>query len=104
MLDYLEKDGCLIFNVRVVPRASRSEVVGEHDGALRVRIGAPPVNGAANDELVRLLARAFKVSRTAIAITAGQSSRLKRVAINGIEPEVLLRLEKELISSADNTV
>jgi uncharacterized protein len=94
MIDYLEKDGSLIFNVRVVPRASGSEVVGEHDGALRVRIAAPPVDGEANDELVRLLARAFKVSRTAVAIIAGQSSRLKRVAINGTEPAVLLRLEK----------
>ena len=95
MIDYAEKDGCLIFNVRVVPRASRSEVVGEHEGALRVRIAAPPVNGAANDELVRILARAFKVSRTAVAITAGQSSRLKRIAINGIEPELLLRLKEK---------
>ncbi len=92
MIDYLEKDGWLTFSVRVVPRASRSEVVGEHQGALRVRIAAPPVDGAANDELVRLLARALKVSRNAIAITTGQTSRLKRVAISGIEPEALLRL------------
>lgn len=95
MLEYLEKDGRMTFNVRVVPRASHSEVVGEHEGALRVRIAAPPVDGAANDELVRLLARAFKVPRTAVAITAGQASRLKRVAINGIEAEALLRLVKK---------
>ena len=92
MIDYVEKDGRLTFNVRVVPRASQSEVVGEHDGALRVRIAAPPVNGAANDEVVRLLARALKVSRNAVAISAGQASRLKRIAITGIEPEALLRL------------
>jgi uncharacterized protein (TIGR00251 family) len=92
MIDYVEKDGRLIFNVRVVPRASRSEIVGEHDGALRVRLAAPPVDGAANDELLRILARALKVSRTSVAIIAGPTSKLKRVAVNGVAPEVLLAL------------
>jgi len=95
MIAFSQKDGRLTFNVRVVPRASQSEIVGKHEGALRVRIAAPPVDGAANDELVRLLARAFKVSRTAVAITAGQTSRLKRVAISGTEPDMLLRLVKK---------
>jgi uncharacterized protein len=90
MIDYSEKDGSLTFKVRVVPRASRSEIVGAHDGALRVRIAAPPVNGAANDELVRMLARAFKVSRNAVEITAGQTSKLKEVAVSGIAPDTLM--------------
>jgi uncharacterized protein (TIGR00251 family) len=90
MIDYSEKDGSLTFKVRVVPRASRSEIVGAHDGALRVRIAAPPVNGAANDELVRMLARAFKVSRNAVEITAGQTSKLKEVAVSGIAPDMLM--------------
>ena len=88
MINYTEKDGTLIFKVRVVPRASRSEVVGEHDGALRVRIAAPPVDGAANDELVRLLARAFGVPRSAIAITSGNAAKLKTVRVAGGRPEV----------------
>ena len=95
MIAFSQKDGRLTFNVRVVPRASQSEIVGKYEGALRVRIAASPVDGAANDELVRLLARAFKVSRTAVAITAGQTSRLKRVAISGTEPDMLLRLVKQ---------
>jgi len=90
MIDYSEKDGVLTFKVRVVPRASRSAIVGAHDGALRVRIAAPPVNGAANEELVRILARAFKVSRSAVEIAAGQTSRLKEVAVNGIAPDMLM--------------
>jgi uncharacterized protein len=94
MIAFSQKDGRLSFNVRVVPRASRSEVVGEHDGALRVRIAAPPVDGAANDELVRLLARVLGVTRTAVAVTAGQTSKLKRVAVSGIEPDALLKLGK----------
>ena len=91
MINYSEKDGALTFKVRVVPRASRSEIVGEHDGALRVRIAAPPVDGAANDELVRLLARAFGVPRSAIDITAGHASKLKTVRVAGGQPSVLSR-------------
>lgn len=90
MINYTEKDGTLIFKVRVVPRASCSELVGEHDGALRVRIAAPPVDGAANDELVRLLARAFGVPRSAIAIIGGQTAKLKTVCVAGGRAAVLM--------------
>jgi uncharacterized protein (TIGR00251 family) len=89
MIKYVEKGRKLIFKVRVVPRASRSELVGEHDGALRARIAAPPVEGAANDELIRLLARAFSVPRSAIDITAGHTSKLKTVCVVGGHPGVL---------------
>jgi uncharacterized protein (TIGR00251 family) len=89
MIDYSQNDGILTFKVRVVPRASRSEIVGEHDGALRVRIAAPPVDGAANEELVRLLARAFGVTRSEIAITAGQTAKLKTVRVTGVRPALL---------------
>jgi len=85
MIDYSEKDGRLTFKVRVVPRASRSEIVGEHDGALRVRIAAPPVDGAANEELVRTLAEAFQVSRKAIEIVAGHTSKLKTIRVTGVQ-------------------
>jgi uncharacterized protein (TIGR00251 family) len=90
MIDYSEEDGKLIFKVRVVPRASRSELVGEYDGALRVRIAAPPVDGAANDELVRLLARVFGVPRKAIDITGGHASKLKTVCVAGGRASVLM--------------
>jgi uncharacterized protein (TIGR00251 family) len=89
MINYTAKDGKLIFKVRVVPRASRSEVVGEHDGALRVRIAAPPVDGAANEELVRVLARAFDVPRSAIDITGGHAAKLKTVCVAGGRAAVL---------------
>ena len=90
MINYSVKNGILIFNVRVVPRASRSEIAGEHDGALRVRIAAPPVDGAANDELVRVLARAFGVPRSAIEIAGGHASKLKTVRVTGGQPSVLM--------------
>ena len=86
MLRYNEKDGVVTFQVRVVPRASRSEIVGEHDGALRVRIAAPPVDGAANEELVRLLSRAFDVPRSAIEILAGHTSKSKTLRVRGARP------------------
>lgn len=84
MIDCSEKDGALTFKVQVVPRASRSEVLGGHDGALRVRIAAPPVDGAANEALVRVLARALAVKQSAIEILSGQTAKSKRVRITGV--------------------
>ena len=83
MIDYLEKDGALCFKVQVVPRASRSEITGAHDSALRVRLAAPPVDGAANEELVRVLARAFRVSKSAVQIRTGLTSKHKEVTVLG---------------------
>jgi len=91
MIKHRARNGDLEFVVRVVPRASRSEVIGEHDGALRVRIAAPPVDGAANDELIRLLRREFKVGATAIEIAAGHSSKTKQVRIKGLAPAALAK-------------
>jgi uncharacterized protein (TIGR00251 family) len=89
MINYSEKDGCLTFQVHVVPRASRSEIVGEHNGALRVRLAAPPVDGAANRELVAVLAKALHVTRSAVVIDAGHTSKIKRVTIRQCGPEIL---------------
>ncbi|MGZ8844372.1 MAG: DUF167 domain-containing protein [Pyrinomonadaceae bacterium] len=83
MIRYTKHDRALVFAVRVVPRASRSEVGGEHDGALRVRITAPPVEGAANRELTRLLAKSFKLPQNAVEIVAGGSSKNKIVRVHG---------------------
>jgi uncharacterized protein (TIGR00251 family) len=83
VIEYSEKDGNLTFTVRVVPRASRSEIVGEHDGDLRVRVAAPPVDGAANEALSRLLSGAFDIPRSAIEIIAGHSSKSKTVRMHG---------------------
>jgi uncharacterized protein (TIGR00251 family) len=92
VINYSEKNGRLTFAVRVAVRASPSEIVGEHDGALRVRIAAPPVDGAANEELVRLLSRAFGLSRSAIEITAGHSSKIKTLSVAGLEAHALTNL------------
>lgn len=70
-------------SVHVQPRASRSEIVGTHGAALKVHLLAPPVDGAANDALVALLAERLGVSRSAVRIVAGSSSRAKTVEIDG---------------------
>jgi uncharacterized protein (TIGR00251 family) len=80
------------FDVRVQPRASRSEVAGEHDGALRVRLAAPPVDGAANEALMELLADVLRVAKRDVRIVAGEASRRKVVEIDGITPEQVLAL------------
>ncbi len=77
-------DGVVI-DVRVTPRSSTSGLDGVHAGALRVRLNAPPVDGAANDELVRVMAEAFGVPKRAVSIVSGQSSRSKRVRLSGVD-------------------
>jgi uncharacterized protein (TIGR00251 family) len=66
----------------VVPNAKRTEVDGMHDGALRVRLAAPPMEGRANDELVAWLAKSLGVQRRAISLAQGASGRRKRVLID----------------------
>ena len=83
-MDVLEKDGSISFPVRVIPRASRSEIVGEHDGAMKIKIAAPPVDGAANAELIKLLASKFNVSKGDIEIIGGETSKNKRIKITNL--------------------
>ena len=74
----------VVITVRVIPRAGRSEVAGTRGGALLVRLNAPPVEGAANDELVEVIADALGVARRAVTIIAGERSRTKRVRVAGV--------------------
>ena len=67
--------------IRVVPRASKSGIAGTRGGALLVRLQSAPVEGAANEELIALLAQTFGVPRRDVAIVAGEHSKLKRVVI-----------------------
>jgi len=92
VIRYSNQGRGLTFAVRVVPRASSSEIVGEHDGALRVRIAAPPVEGAANRELVKLLARSFALPQNAVEIISGANSKTKTVRIRGADAAQLEQL------------
>jgi len=83
VIRYTEESGALCFAVRIIPRASISEIAGEQEGALRIRIAAPPVEGAANRELIRLLAKKFKVPQSAVEIVSGAKSKNKIVRLKG---------------------
>ena len=95
MIEYSLENGDLLFSVQVVPRASRSEIIGEYNRSLRVRLAAPPVDGAANDELIRLLAKTFKVSRSSVQLVSGLGSRTKQIRIAGVS-EVALKMFTEV--------
>jgi len=79
-------------NVRVIPRARKTEISGERDGALVVRVAAPPVEGAANEALIEFLSDALRVPRRAIQIVSGERSRQKRIAIAGVTANDIRRL------------
>ena len=83
------KDGELRFEVRAKPRAKRSSIGDDASGALDVALAAPPVDGAANDELVRVLSKALGVPKRAVRIVKGESSRHKLVAVAGVAPDEL---------------
>jgi uncharacterized protein (TIGR00251 family) len=70
--------------LHVQPRTSRTEVAGLHGAAIKVRLAAPPVDGAANDELVRFLAERLGVPRRAVRLVAGAGARRKVVEVDGI--------------------
>lgn len=77
-----EHDGRLRFDVRVQPRASKDEIAGVREGTLRVRLRAPPVEGAANDALVSFLADELGLSRRQVRIVSGLGSRSKVVEVD----------------------
>jgi len=85
-IEIAEQDGGVTFRVRVQPRASRDGVAGEWEGALKVRLTAPPVEDRANDALCRMLASSLNVPGAAVKILSGQHSRTKRVHIRGVTP------------------
>ena len=87
IMNFREEKGAITFTVRVIPRSSRSEIVGEHDGALKVRLASPPVDGAANAELIKLFAKALGVAKSNVHIISGETSKTKLIRIAGATSE-----------------
>jgi len=87
-----ERDGEVTFAVRVTPRASRNLIEGEFQGALKVRLTAPPIEDRANDSLRRLIAEQLKVPVSAVRIVSGGKNRTKRIAIAGARREQIQAL------------
>ena len=91
-MDIKESPENVSFEVRVAPRARRNAIEGEHGGALKIRLTAPPVDDRANESMCRLLAQRLKVPRSAVRIVAGEKRRTKRVAVSGVTSDQVLAL------------
>ena len=92
MLELVESGDGIVFSVRVQPRASRDAIGGEWQGALKVRLTAPPVEGRANDALRRLLAERLEIPVAAVRILSGARRRTKRVEVRGVTATRILAL------------
>ena len=77
-------DDTATFAVKVVPRASKNQIVGKESGAIKIRLNAPPVEGKANEALVKFLAETLGVRRAQIEIVTGHASRHKIVRVRGV--------------------
>ncbi len=79
--------------VLVQPRASRTKVVGEHDGRLKIALAAPPVDGEANAELIEFVSDTLGVRKSDVTLLDGETSRRKRLAVRGVAPaEVMVKM------------
>ncbi|MFM7203953.1 MAG: DUF167 domain-containing protein [Myxococcota bacterium] len=95
---YVQEGDALIFSVHAQPGASRDGLLGVVEGVLKLRISAPPVDGAANERLLRYLAKeVLHVRPAALALVSGEQSRHKRLRVTGLSPEVLLERLRELL-------
>lgn len=81
-----EEDG-VVFKVRVQPRASMNKLVGLYEDALKIRLTAPPVEGAANEACRAFLAGLLSVSRSQVKITSGSTGRNKMIKVTGVDLE-----------------
>ncbi|WP_353138611.1 DUF167 domain-containing protein [Limnohabitans sp.] len=77
-----EKTGTVIVDIHVIPNASHTQVDGEHDGALRVRLHAPPVDGKANLALIAWLARTLGLAKRDVELVRGQTSKRKQLRVS----------------------
>jgi len=84
-----ENAGYCVFRVKVQPGASRNEISGEHDGMLKLKIAAPPVDGKANEECRRFLAAVLEVPAGSVEIKSGAASRIKVITVGNLTAEVL---------------
>ena len=89
MIPVRETETGVTFLIRVAPRASRSELAGVQGDALKLRITAPPVEGKANEECIRLLAGLLGVKKAQVTIIAGHSARTKTVAVAGVRAQAV---------------
>ncbi len=81
--------GGVQISLHVLPNAPKSQIIGEHNGALKIKIKAPPVDGKANEAIVEFFSRLLKVSKSSIEILKGDKSKAKKILIHGLTVEVV---------------
>lgn len=87
-----EKTGVVYLMVRVRPKAASNDVAGEHAGALKVRVTAPPEKGKANRAVIELLAERLGIGRSSVTLVRGEGSRDKLFAIKGMKKEAIAKV------------
>jgi uncharacterized protein (TIGR00251 family) len=92
LLALVSREGVVVFTVRVQPRASRDQIAGVMDGALKVRLQAPALEDRANMALCEYLARLLKTPKSAVRILSGDRSRIKRIEVRGVTEQQVLGL------------
>lgn len=88
------QDVSLIIDVKAVPGASHTKIMGEYNTALKIAVQAPPEKGKANEMLIKFLAKTLGISKQNIKILSGETNQLKKILIIGIEKECFLQLIK----------
>jgi uncharacterized protein len=97
MISLKESKKGLTFDIQVIPHASRAEIAGEQDGAFKVKVTAPPVDGAANEACIKLLAGELKLRKSQMEIFSGAKSRRKTVMVKNISRAELEKKIKDII-------
>ena len=97
LINLKESKKGLTFDILVIPHASRAEIVGMQDGVLKIKVTAPPVEGAANEACIKLLAGELKLKKSQMEISSGAKSRRKTVMIKDIsKTELELKINNSL--------
>jgi len=98
MVNVEDREGRAVFSVRVSPGAARTKIIGEHAGALKVSVNAPPEKGKANKELIDYLAEFLGVRRATITVISGETSKQKKIAVEGFTAAALRAKIAESVS------
>lgn len=90
-------DGFAVLAVHVQPGAGRTEIVGRHGAALKVRVAAPPDKGRANEAVAKVLADAFGLATSKVELVAGATNRAKRFRVEDVEPDLVAATLQRLV-------
>lgn len=93
-------DGSLLLNLYVQPKASRNEIVGIHNGALKLRLTSPPIDGKANKALIAYFAKTLKLAKASIIIASGHQGRTKKIQILDLDETTARRLLNEAVGGS----